>query len=92
MRLAVRLTPRAGRARIDGWGRDDAGRAFLKVRVAEPPVDGAANVALVRLIAKALDRPASAVRIVSGDTARLKSLEIDGAEAADLVLAFGEAS
>ncbi len=89
MRLAVRLTPRGGRDRIDGWGRDGVGRAFLKVRVAAPPVDGAANDALIRLIAKALGYPASAVRIAAGETGRLKSLEIDGADEADLSRVFG---
>jgi hypothetical protein len=91
VRLAVRLTPRAGRARIDGWGRDAAGRTFLKVRLSEPPLDGAANEALKRLIAKALDRPAGAVRIMSGATGRLKQLEVDGVDAADLARAFGAA-
>lgn len=88
-RLAVRLTPRAGRDRIDGWSRDEAGRAVLKVRVGAPPVDGEANAALERLIAKTLRRPASAVRMISGQTARVKQLEIDGAEAADFERAFG---
>lgn len=90
MRLAVRLTPRAGRERIEGWGRDGAGRPFLKARVAAPPVEGAANDALIRLIAKALGRPASAVRIASGESGRLKQLEIDGVDAADLARVFGE--
>ena len=84
-RLAVRLTPRAGRERIDGWDQDEAGRPFLKARVAAPPVEGEANAALVRLIAKALGVPKGAVRIVSGDTARLKQLEIEGLEQAELV-------
>lgn len=79
-RLAVRLTPRGGRDRIDGWAEDEAGRPVLKVRVAAPPVEGEANAALLRLIAKALGAPKSAVRIVSGDTARVKQLEIDGLE------------
>ena len=57
-----------------------------------PAVDGAANAALVALIAKALKRPARAVRIVSGEHGRLKSLEIEGADALDLHKAFGEAS
>jgi uncharacterized protein (TIGR00251 family) len=84
-RLAVRLTPRAGRERIDGWEQDEAGRPFLKARVAAPPVEGEANAALVRLIAKALGVPKGAVRIVAGDTARLKQLEIEGLEQAELV-------
>ena len=90
-RLAVRLTPRGGRDRIDGWGRDAAGRAYLKVRVAAPPVDGEANAALEALIAKTLKVSRGAVRIVAGETARVKQLEIDGVEAADLARVFGAA-
>ena len=91
LRLIVRLTPRGGRDAIDGWARDGAGRLYLKVRVAAPPVDGAANAALEKLIAKALKRPASTVRIVGGDHARLKQLEIEEADEADLRRAFGAA-
>ena len=89
MRLAVRLTPRGGRDRIDGWARDDAGRAYLKVRVSVPPVDGQANAALVRLIARSLKRPAGAVRIAAGETARIKQVEIDGVDETALAAAFG---
>lgn len=78
MKLAVRLTPRGGRDAIEGFIEDDAGRAVLKARVAAPPVEGEANAALVKLLAKALGVPRSAVRIASGDAARLKVLEIDG--------------
>lgn len=77
-RIAVRLTPRGGRDAIEGWSEDEAGRPLLKARVAAPPVEGEANAALVRLIAKALGLPRSAVRIASGGTARIKVLEIDG--------------
>lgn len=79
-RLVVRLTPRAGRDRIEGWAEDEAGRPVLKVRVAAPPVEGEANAALVRLIAKALGVSKRAVRLASGDTARVKQLEIEGIE------------
>jgi uncharacterized protein (TIGR00251 family) len=89
-RLAVRLTPRGGRDAIDGWTRDDAGRAVLKARVSAPPVDGEANAALIALIAKTLKTPRSAVRIVSGDTARVKQLEIDGVDEARLAQVFGK--
>jgi len=89
MRLAVRTTPRAGRDAILGWECDPAGRPFLKVRVAAAAVDGQANAALTVLIAKALGRPKSAVRIVSGETARLKQLEVDGAGPEDFAAAFG---
>lgn len=89
MRLAVRLTPRGGRDQIDGWARDAAGRVHLKVRVAAPPVDGQANAALEALIAKRLGLPRRSVRIASGDAARLKQLEIDGADDQALFDAFG---
>ncbi len=88
-RLAVRLTPRGGRDRIEGWTTDEAGRPVLKARVAAPPVDGQANAALIQLIAKALGRPKSAVRIAAGESARVKQIEIDGVEAADLERLLG---
>jgi len=59
------------------------------VRVRARPVDGGANAALERLIAGALGRPRSAVRVVRGGQGRLKALEIDGADAADLARALG---
>lgn len=87
--LAVRLTPRGGRDAVDGWASDADGRPYLKVRVASPPVDGAANAALVAFLAKTLKIPRSAVRIAAGDTARLKRLELDGVTADDLAKTFG---
>jgi uncharacterized protein YggU (UPF0235/DUF167 family) len=89
MRLAVRLTPRGGRDQVDGWGADAAGRPHLKVRVAAPPVEGEANAALEALIAKRLKLPRRAVRMAAGDTARLKSLEIEGVDEAAVWAAFG---
>ncbi|HEY2659942.1 MAG TPA: DUF167 family protein [Caulobacteraceae bacterium] len=89
VRLAVRLTPRGGLDRIEGWTVDEAGRRVLKARVAAPPVDGQANSALIQLIAKALGRPKSAVRIAAGDSARIKQLQIDGLDAADLERLLG---
>ncbi len=83
------MTPKGGRDALDGWTCDEAGRPVLKVRVSAAPADGAANDAVVTLIAKALKRPRSAVRIVAGETARLKRLEIEGAASADLDRAFG---
>mgnify|MGYP002723430092 CR=1 FL=1 len=87
--LAVRLTPRGGRDAVDGWALDADGRPYLKVRVASPPVDGAANAALTAFLAKTLKIPRSAVRLASGETARLKRLELDGVDADDLARAFG---
>jgi len=88
-RLAVRLTPRGGRDQVDGWIKDEAGRPLLKVRVAAPPVEGEANAALEKLIAKSLGRSAGAVRVVSGQGARVKQLEIEGVGPEDFERAFG---
>ncbi|MET3664346.1 DUF167 family protein [Caulobacter sp. 1776] len=87
--LVVRLTPRGGRDAADGWAVDGDGRPYLKVRVASPPVDGAANAALLAFLAKTLKISRSAVRLAAGDTARLKRLELDGVTAEDLTRAFG---
>lgn len=89
MRLAVRLTPKGGRDAADGWGQDADGRAYLKVRVSAPPVDGAANAALIAFLAKTLGRPRSSLKIVSGETARLKLVEIADLADEDLAAAFG---
>jgi uncharacterized protein (TIGR00251 family) len=51
-----------------------------KLQVAAPPVDGKANEALVRFLAKLTGRPVSAVRIVSGFTSAMKTVEIEGVD------------
>jgi uncharacterized protein YggU (UPF0235/DUF167 family) len=89
MRLAVRLSPRGGRDAIDGWALDEAGRPFLKVRVSAPPVEGAANAALEVLLAKSLSLPRSAVSVARGQTARIKQVEIEGREMADIAAIWG---
>ena len=81
MRLAVRVTPRGGRDAVEGWAADASGRPLLKVRVAAAAAGGQANAAVIALLAKSLGRPTSAVRLVRGETARNKQIEIDGAEA-----------
>lgn len=76
--IAVRLTPRAASDGIDGAGADASGRTFLKARVRAVPEKGAANAALVRLLAKWLDVPASRVVVTAGATSRLKTVRIEG--------------
>lgn len=89
MRLAVRLTPRGGREAIDGWAVDGEGRPYLKVRVAAPPVEGAANAALIAFLAKTLGLPRSALSIASGAGARLKLVDIEGCDPSSLEQALG---
>ena len=83
-RLTVRLTPRGGADRIDGWDVDAEGRAVLKARVRAAPTDGEANAALLTLISRALTIPKSDVMIARGAASRLKSLEIEGLSEAEV--------
>jgi len=73
IRIAVRVTPRGGRDALTS-GTD----AHFAARLSAPPVDGAANAALVPLVAKHFGVPKRAVTIVAGETARLKRLHIAG--------------
>lgn len=76
--LAIKLTPGAASDRIDGWDVDADGRPILKVRVRARPVEGEANAALLKLLAKALNVPKSAVSLERGGQSRLKRIAIDG--------------
>ena len=87
--LVVRLTPRGGRDGADGWALDAEGRPYLKIRVTSAPVQGEANAALTAFIAKSLRVSRTAVRLAAGETARLKRLEIDGVDEADIARIFG---
>ncbi len=76
--LAVRLTPKGGHDSVDGTGVLSDGREVVLARVRAAPEDGAANAALVALLAKRFGRPKSAVTIVTGATGRLKQVCISG--------------
>lgn len=69
----IHVVPRASKTRIAG-----VVEARLKVQLNAPPVDGEANLALVRLLADALGVRKSAVAIVSGETSRHKRVRIEG--------------
>jgi uncharacterized protein (TIGR00251 family) len=73
VRVEVHVQPRASRSEIVGLRG-----AALKVRLQAPPVDGAANEALVCLLADRLGVPHRAVRVVAGATSRAKTVEVDG--------------
>lgn len=77
--LRVRLTPRGGRDEVRLL--DDGS---LAVRVAAPPVEGRANDALCKVVAKALGVAPSRVRIVRGARSREKTLSVEGIDAADV--------
>jgi uncharacterized protein YggU (UPF0235/DUF167 family) len=74
-RFAVRLTPRSGSSRVDG-----VVDGVLRVRVSAPPVDGAANRALVEVLAEALDISRSRVRLVAGAAGPRKLVVVDGVD------------
>ena len=75
--ISVRLSPGASADRLDGWGEDAEGRAVLKIRVRARPVEGEANEALIKLLARALGVPKSAVSIQRGSQSRTKILVIE---------------
>jgi uncharacterized protein (TIGR00251 family) len=77
VRFTVRVQPRAVRAGVAG-----VHAGALKVRLTEPPVDGAANAALVVLLAELLHIPRRAVEIRGGASSRTKMIEVHGVEAA----------
>ena len=76
-RFSVRVQPRAARSAVEGV-HDGA----LRVRLTAPPVEGAANEALIELLAERLEVPKRAVTIVSGATARTKLVQVHGVDAA----------
>ena len=83
-RLPIRLVPGASVDRIDGWDVDAEGRPVLKVRVRARPVEGEANEALIRLLAKALGVPRSSVFLARGGQSRLKMIEVVGLDDAGI--------
>ncbi|HEX2640198.1 MAG TPA: DUF167 domain-containing protein [Pyrinomonadaceae bacterium] len=74
--LTVRVIPRASRSEIVGEYGD-----ALKIKLASPPVDGAANEELIKLLAKAFAVPKISVEIISGHTSKTKTVRIAGASA-----------
>ncbi len=76
-RIRVRVQPKASNNEIMGWREDPATRdRVLHVRVTAPPVDRKANKALIALLAKEFKAPKSRIRVVQGETARDKLVEL----------------
>ena len=76
--IAVRVTPGASRAAIEGVVSEADGSQALKVRVGAPPVEGKANDAVVKLLAKEWRMPKSAFTITAGAQQRRKTITIQG--------------
>jgi uncharacterized protein (TIGR00251 family) len=72
-RLDVHVQPRAERTEVVGWYGD-----AVKIRLAAPPIDGAANDELVAFLADELGVARSSVEIVAGRTSRRKRVAVDG--------------
>ena len=71
--IKVKLLPRSSRNQIMGRESD-----VFKVKVTSPPVDGKANRTLIELLSKKLKLPKKSITIRSGETSRLKSVQIEG--------------
>ncbi len=74
--LAIRVTARSAKPGIGGWRTGPDGRDELEVRVAEAPADGAANAAVLKLLAKALGVARAEVTIASGHSSRHKRVAL----------------
>ena len=78
-RINVYVQPRASKTAVAGMHD-----GCVKIRLAAPPVDGAANAALVEFVAEQLKISKSRVRIAAGLTSRRKTVEVDGVTAQQL--------
>ena len=76
----MRLTPRSGRDEVTDF-RDEV----LHVRVTAPPVNGAANEALVALLARRLGLPRASIAIAHGHGSRMKVVDVEGLGRAEVV-------
>jgi uncharacterized protein (TIGR00251 family) len=80
MIIAVRVTPRASKNEIAEILSDGT----IKIRIIAPPVEGKANIALLKFLSKVLDVPFSKLEIISGATGRDKRVFVIGIEDAAL--------
>ena len=71
--IVVRVVPRSSRIAIEREGPSD-----YKVRLTSPPVDGAANSQLLKVLSERLDLPSRWIQLLSGETARIKRIKIEG--------------
>ena len=88
MVVALRVTPRASRDTVEGV--DDTGA--IRVRVTAPPADGAANKAVLKLLAGELGVPKGALTLVAGASSRHKRVRVEGLTVEDVVRRWPGAS
>jgi uncharacterized protein (TIGR00251 family) len=81
-RLSVRVQPRASSDGVLGFLEDGT----LRIRVTAPPVDGAANTAVCKVLSKALGIRNAAVKVMHGKAAHRKIVQVDGLSAADIMV------
>lgn len=79
--IRIKLIPRSSRNEILG---EENG--IYRVRITEPPVEGRANKALIKLLSEKLGVPKGHVELVSGKTSRLKMIRIRGLSPANIAL------
>lgn len=82
--VRVRLSPGAARDRVTGVARDENGVAWLTASVTQPPENGRANKALIRLLAKEWRVTKSSIVVTKGRTSRRKVLNVTGQSGAVL--------
>lgn len=87
--LFLRVTPNAGADRIEGTEERDDGSAVLRIRVTAVPDKAKANAAVIALLAKTVGIAKSSITLVSGETARLKTVRLDG-DPAELAAALAK--
>ncbi len=78
LELFVRVQPGASRPGLGGLREGAEGRVFLEARVTAPPEGGKANAALIKLISKETGLAKSRISITGGQSAREKSLLLEG--------------
>lgn len=72
LRIAVRVQPRASRNRVAGRVGD-----AIKIQLTAPPVEGAANEALIAFLAETVDLPRARIRVITGERSRSKIVDIE---------------
>ena len=78
--IFLRVTPNASRDAIEGAETRDDGQVRLRLRVTAQPEKGKANKAVTALLAKALRLPKSSITVIAGETARDKTVRIEGGD------------